>query len=244
METDLSQRKMEQSAGTHQFIGYKKGAYCLREQCGDGDAHDAHMEHKDKNHVQNDVDDTAYDQDVQRIPGVPGCAKDSGAHIVYEYEQDTCKINPQIHKRIRHDLCRCIHEPEHERCGQYADKCERNPAGHSDRICIVETCICCIFFPCPCVLGDGVGSARGKYGEETDYQGNDLRRGTAHTGKRFLPYKLTYDHTVNRIVKLLEKCSEQDREKEQQKLFPDDSFCDFIFCLTYCFHNIPSHKTA
>ena len=155
---------------------------------------------------------------------------------------DSMPIN--VSARIRHDLCRCIHEPEHERCGQYADKCERNPAGHSDRICIVETCICCIFFPCPCELGDGDGSARGKSGEETDYQGNDLRRGTAHTGKRFLPYKLTYDHTVNRIVKLLEKCSEQDREKEQQKLFPDDSFCDFIFCLTYCFHNIPSHKTA
>ena len=110
---------MEQSAGTHQFICHEKSAHCLGEQCGDGDSHDAHMEDKDKNHVQNDVDDTADDQDVQRISGVPGGAQDSGAHIVDEHEQDTPKINPQIDQGIRHDLCRRIHETEHERSGQY-----------------------------------------------------------------------------------------------------------------------------
>ena len=238
METDLPQREMEQSAGTHQFICHEKSAHCLGEQCGDGDSHDAHMEDKDKNHVQNDVDDTADDEDVQRISGVPGCAKDCRPHIVDEHEQDTPKINPQIDQGIRHDLCRRIHETEHERSGQYPDKCERDPACHSDRVCIVKTCISSILFPCPCKLSDGDGSTRGKPCEEADYKGDDLCGGTAHTGERLLSYKLTYDHTVDCIIKLLEKCSEQDWEKEQQKLFPDDSICNFIFSLTYIFHKI------
>ena len=35
------------------------------------------------------------------------------------------------------------------------------------------------------------------------------------------------------------KCAQQNRKKEQQKLFPDNSFCNFVFCLMYCFHKIP-----
>ena len=126
----------------------------------------------------------------------------------------------------------------YERSGQYPDKCERDPACHSDRVCIVKTCISSILFPCPCKLSDGDGSTRGKPCEEADYKGDDLCGGTAHTGERLLSYKLTYDHTVDCIIKLLEKCSEQDWEKEQQKLFPDDSICNFIFSLTYIFHKI------
>ena len=95
-------------------------------------------------------DDTAYDQDVQRIPGVPGCAKDSGAHIVDEYEQDTCQNKFRRYTRESAMISAGVFM---SRSMKGADSMPINvsaiPAGHSDRICIVETCICCIFFSVP-----------------------------------------------------------------------------------------------
>ena len=77
---------------------------------------------------------------------------------------------------------------------------------------------------------------RGEPGEEAYHKGNDLGGRTAYARKRFFSHKLSHDHTVDRIIKLLKKSSEQDREEEQEKLLPDDAFCNLVFCLLYGFH--------
>ena len=66
-------------------------------------------------------------------------------------------------------------------------------------------------------------------GEKPDYKSDDLRRGTAHAGECFLSHELPYDHAVYCVVELLEKCAQQNREKEEQKLLPDRPFGDRIF---------------
>ena len=84
-------------------------------------------------------------------------------------------------------------------------------------------------FPRACELRDGHGSTRGEPGEEAYHKGNDLGGRTAYARKRFFSHKLSHDHTVDRIIKLLKKSSEQDREEEQEKLLPDDAFCNLVF---------------
>ena len=242
MEADLSQRKMEQSSGAHQLERDKNSADSLGDQSGNGGSCDSHVEKEYKNRIQNNIDHTADDQDIQRAFGISGCAQDGGSHVIDEYKKYACEIDSQVNQGTIHDLSRCIHEPEHERCCQYPDKCKRDPAGCSDSICIVETCVCGLFFFCACELGDSYRRTRRKTGKEADHKRDDLRGRTAYAGKCFFTHKLSHDHTVYRIIKLLEESAQQDRKEEQQKLLPDDSFCNFISCLTYCFHKIPLFK--
>ena len=51
-----------------------------------------------------------------------------------------------------------------------------------------------------------------------DQQVDQCGRRTAHRRQRLLSDKLSHDHRVRRIVELLEKGSEQDREKEKEVL--------------------------
>lgn len=55
-------------------------------------------------------------------------AQDGGSHVIDEYKKYACEIDSQVNQGTIHDLSRCIHEPEHERCRQYPDKCKRDPA--------------------------------------------------------------------------------------------------------------------
>ena len=158
----------------HQLPGDKDGAHCLGDQCGDGNARDSHMEEEHKGCIQNDVDDTADDQDVERAFLVTCGAKDGGAHVVDQHEEDTRKVDPQIGKGAVHGLCRSIHKTEHEGSCQYPDECKRDSPGCRDGVCIVEACVGCLFLPRPDELGDGYGSPRGKPGEEADHKGDDL----------------------------------------------------------------------
>ena len=100
----------------------------------------------------------------------------------------------------------------------------------------MKPCVCRLFFARADELRDRDGSAGGKSGEKSDDKGYDLSGGSAHARQCLFPYELPHDHTVDRVVELLKKSPEQDREKEQEKLFPDHAFCDFIFCLLHGFH--------
>ena len=66
MKTDVSQRKPQDVPGSHQIPGDQDSAHRLRDECGYGCAHDAHVKPDDKQAVQYDIDDAADDQIVQR----------------------------------------------------------------------------------------------------------------------------------------------------------------------------------
>lgn len=66
VETDLPQGETEDPLGACQFQRDKDSADCLCEQRGDGDARNSHVEEEHKSRIQDNVDDTADDQDVER----------------------------------------------------------------------------------------------------------------------------------------------------------------------------------
>ena len=77
-------------------------------------------------------------------------------------------------------------------------------------------------------LGNDYCGAGGKTGEETHQKIDQGGGGAAYRGERLLAYKVSHHYGVCRIIKLLKKGTEQDREEEDQKLLPDNSFRDLI----------------
>lgn len=57
---------MQNLAGAHQPACDQYSADSLGDQCSHGDSGNSHVKKEYKSHVQQDVDDTADDQDVQR----------------------------------------------------------------------------------------------------------------------------------------------------------------------------------
>ena len=85
------------------------------------------------------------------------------------------------------------------------------------------------FFPfCPVILGNDNGGTRRKAHKEADQQVDDGTSRAANCSQRLFAYKPAHNNGIHGVIKLLEKGSKQDREEENQKLFPDDSFGDLI----------------
>ena len=229
MKTYLFQGERQDLPGFHEVPGDQHRACCLSDKSGDRSTHDTHVEHDDKQGIQHNVDDTADDQIVQRMSGISCGSQDSGSHIIDQDKDDPGKINPQINDGVLHDICRRLHESEERRGGQDTDQSKHDPSGDCHGVCIVESLVCCFDIPRSEELGNSDRGSGGESGKESHDQRYDLSRGAADAGESFFPNKLSHDHAVYGVVKLLEKGAQQDREEEQQKLFPDRPLCDLIF---------------
>ena len=83
-----------------------------------------------------------------------------------------------------------------------------------------------LVFLCPIELGYN-DSRAGRYSdEEANQQVDQCSRRTAYRGKCLFSHKLSNDHGIRRVVKLLEKCPEQDRKEKEQELLPDHAVRD------------------
>ena len=61
------------------------------------------------------------------------------------------------------------------------------------------------------------------------HQQVDQRAGCSPDGgQRLLADKLAHDNRVRRVIKLLKKRAQNDREEKQQQLLPDHAFCDAV----------------
>ena len=82
------------------------------------------------------------------------------------------------------------------------------------------------FIARPVILGDDNRRTGRKANEEADDQVNDLAGRAAHAGQSLFSDKPAHHHGIRRVVKLLEKCPEQDRKEKEQKLLPDHTVRD------------------
>ena len=79
------------------------------------------------------------------------------------------------------------------------------------------------------ILGYDNGRARGQSDKKAYQQVDDGSGAAANRRQCFFAYETPDNDRIRRIVELLEKGTEQDREEEQQQLFPDHPFCYFVF---------------
>ena len=70
----------------------------------------------------------------------------------------------------------------------------------------------------------------GSYADKKAYKQVDDRARRAHSRQRLGADKLTDNDRVNRVIQLLKKSADQDRKEEKQKLFPNNTFRDPVFC--------------
>ena len=78
----------------------------------------------------------------------------------------------------------------------------------------------------PVELGYNDSRAGRHSDEEANQQVDQCSRRTAYRGKCLFSHKLSNDHGICRVVKLLEKCPEQDRKEKEQELLPDHAVRD------------------
>lgn len=64
--------------------------------------------------------------------------------------------------------------------------------------------------------------------EQVDEEVDERARSAAHGGQRLRANELPHDDGVRRVVKLLKKRTEQNREKEIQQLLPDHALGDLV----------------
>ena len=100
METDLAEKKPEDTFRFHQFMCDKYGAESLRKEGGQRHAQHTHAEDDYKGHIQYDIQETADNQVIQRVSGIPNRPQDAGAHIINEDEENARKVDAQIQNRI------------------------------------------------------------------------------------------------------------------------------------------------
>ena len=86
-----------------------------------------------------------------------------------------------------------------------------------------------IFLSRPIKLGNYYRSTAGKSHKKAHQQVDQRTGGSSYCCQRLLSHEPAHHHGVRRIVKLLKKCSQKDREKKQQKLSENTSLCDAIF---------------
>ena len=87
-----------------------------------------------------------------------------------------------------------------------------------------------LFIPASAVkLGDNHRRPGAQTGEKAHQQVNQGAGCAAHGGQGLLAHKVPHNHRVHRVVKLLEKGAQQDGEKENQELLPDNALCNAVY---------------
>ena len=75
-------------------------------------------------------------------------------------------------------------------------------------------------------LGYDHCGAAGQSHKETHQQVNQGAGASSYCGQGLLSHKAAHHHGIRRIIKLLEKCPEQDRKEKEQELLPDHAVRD------------------
>ena len=86
-----------------------------------------------------------------------------------------------------------------------------------------------LFTTAAVILGDDNGRTGRQSYEETNDEVDDLAGRAAYAGQGFFSYKTANYHGICRVVKLLEKRSEQNRQEKDQNLLPDNTLCNLIY---------------
>ena len=203
-------------------------AHALGKDGGQSRAQHAHAQHRDQHNVQSDVHQARDDEEVQRAAGVAHGPQDAGTHVIQKGRDGAQHVNAQIGEGKVHDVGRGAHGAQRPGRGRHADCCKTKPRGQSQRhrgmhrtadaLCVVRTVR----------LRDDHCRAGGKPHEQVDEEVDERARSAAHGGQRLRANELPHDDGVRRVVKLLKKRTEQNREKEIQQLLPDHALGDLV----------------
>ena len=209
---------------TAQRHHHQHGADHLTEHRRRRRARNAHIEADDQHDVQHDVRHGRADQEEQRPSGIADGAQDARADVVNQRRNHAQKIDVDVGHRVPQHILRRAHHHQHGSARPNAEHGQRRAAGQRQRHRRVHRAGHVVRPARTEKLRNNDRRAGRQADEKADQQIDQRARRAADRRQRLLADKLADDNGVRRVIELLEKCAQHNREKEQQELFPDNAF--------------------
>ena len=196
---------------------------------GQSHAYNPHAKYHHQHHIHYDVCQTGGDQRQNGSSGVPHGPQNSRLHIIHHGGQGPGKIDAHIGGCHAQALLRGAHPPEHPGAQQAAQRRHQNAQHQRQGKARMQGVVHRFFVVGAAELGQNHRSA----GAESHKEAVDhIHQGPGgpHRRQGLGTDESAHDDGIHRIVHLLEKGSQQNREEKQKNLFPDDPF-----------RNLPGH---
>ncbi len=225
-EAQLFQPQLIEGIPPAQGQQHQNGADRLGSDGGNGHAYYAPPQSSHKNQVQSDIDQTSGDQVIQGPLGIAHSPQDARAHIIEKAGDCAQEINAQIGDGVAQNILRRIHGLQSRRgkneANRHDARSRRQRQSHRGMGGFAH------FFKLTAakILSNHHRGAGGHAHKQTHQKIDEHAGGSAHGGQSLFAHEIAHNHSVRRIVELLKKRSQQNREKERQQLLPDHAFCN------------------
>ena len=151
-----------------QHEDHQGGAQSLGTDGGDSRACHTQIETHDQKKIQQDIGETACNQEIERASGVAHCPQDAGTYIIDQIADSSYIINADVENgRIQH-IGRGVHGSQDGRSGHDAAHHQKQSADDTESHGGVYGVVYQFRFLCAVVLGDDHRCAAGQAYEETD----------------------------------------------------------------------------
>ena len=191
-------------------------ADALAQERGPGDAGHAHMEARDEEDVDQNVDGGGAGQEEERRAGIAHGGEDAGSHVVVKQERQAEEVDVQVKPAVRHEQLGRVDEGEqlraqeqaqrHQACAEHAHGDEHSRYG-SPQVGILLRAK---------EAGDDDGAADAAAHGEGDEDQRDLVR-VADGRQRVLADPPAGDEAVRDVVELLEDDAAQQRQGKPEQ---------------------------
>ncbi len=163
-------------------------------------------------------------------------AQDCRAHIINHSKQDTAEIHADVGVRQREHVLRRVHRLERhgrkDKAHHHEDQADNQAHGDGRMYSLADI----LAVARAVELRDDDRRTGRQAHEEPNQQVDDGACRAADCRKRLRADEIADYNGIHRIVELLKKSPEQDRKKEDQKLFPNNAFRDSVLCGKLPFH--------
>ena len=137
----------------------------------------------------------------------------------------------KIDSGICHKFLWCLHQTEDGICQRKPDHTDHKSGHYTKCIGGMKRFVEVFFVFGPVKLRNDHRCTGSQSHKNFHNQIDDLVDRSPDSRQSLLTYKTTDNNAVGRVIYLLKKCSDHDRKKENQKLFPDHTFCNLILLI-------------
>ena len=189
---------------TAHFYNTQNGADTLGNYgCHTGACH-AVAEFCHKKQIQHHIQNRRKHQIIKRVDAVTQSPHDCHADVIHNNSRNAAEINPQIHQGIRHNLFRCLHDPEQPGSQKQSKYGCNHRSNDAEQEIGVHRLIYGIHILSAEIFGNHHTAAGSHATEKTDNQENHAARG-ADRRKGVVVGKISYNPGIRHIIKLLQK---------------------------------------
>ena len=228
VEPHLPELQLVGRVHLHQMDAAKRCADSLGNGGGQGRCPDSHPEHTHKQQIQSHIDKGRQDQIVQRMLAVTHRVVDPHENIIGNGKDGSAEIKPEVADGLGQHILGSSHPPQDGGTEGHTQYTQCHTCAKAEGHIGMDGPAHGIVVLCSVAPGDQHTGTHGHTVEEAD-EHKDQTAGGADRRQGILSQKVAYTPGVKGIIKLLEHISQENRQGEQQHLFPDDTLGQSVF---------------